>query len=67
MHSADDLVSCLGEINGHVGRHIDGVHQWYGVGQGNFEGRMLLEFCTGNELCVSSMWFRREEKRKVTF
>ena len=29
MYSADDLVMCLGDFNGHVGRHIDsfdGVH-----------------------------------------
>ena len=25
MHSAGDLVMCLGDINGHVGRHIDGL------------------------------------------
>ena len=24
MHSADDLVMCLGDFNGHVGMHIDG-------------------------------------------
>ena len=24
MHSADDLVMCLGDFNRHVGRHIDG-------------------------------------------
>ena len=23
MHSAGDLVMCLGDFNGHVGRHID--------------------------------------------
>ena len=28
---------------------------------------MLLEFFLENELCVSNIWFRREEKRKVTF
>ena len=36
MHSADDLVTCLGYINGHVRRHIDGfdvVHGGHGVGQ----------------------------------
>ena len=35
MHSPDDLVICLGHINGHVGRHIDGfdgVHGGYGAG-----------------------------------
>ena len=39
MHSAGDLVMCLGEFNGYVGRHIggfNGVHGWHGVGQGNF-------------------------------
>ena len=33
MHSADDLVLCLGDVNGQMGRHIDGfdgVHRGYG-------------------------------------
>ena len=33
MHSAGDSVMCLGDINGHIGRHIDGfdgVHEGYG-------------------------------------
>ena len=50
VHSAGDLVMCLGDINGHVGRHIDGfegVHARYGIGQNNLEGRMSLEFCLG--------------------
>ena len=41
MHSTDYLVMCLGDINGHVGRHIDGfdgVHEGYGAGQRNLEG-----------------------------
>ena len=36
MHSADYLVMCLSDLNGYVGRHIDGfdrVHGGYGVGQ----------------------------------
>ena len=47
MHSADDLVMCLGDFNGYIGRHIDGydgVHEGYGVGQRNLEGRMLRDF-----------------------
>ena len=67
MHSAGDLVMCLGDVNRHVGRHIDGVHGGYGVGQRNLEGKMLLEFCQEKELCVSNTWFKREEKMKVTF
>ena len=58
MHSTDDFVMCLGYINGHVGRHIDGfdgVHGGYGVGQRNLERRMLLEFCLKKESCVKYM------------
>ena len=50
----------LHDFNGHVGRHIDrfdGVYCWYGVGQRNLEGRMLLDFCLEKELCVSNTWF----------
>ena len=56
---------CLGDFNGYVGRHIDGfdgVYEWYGKGQHNFEGRMLIEFCVEKELCVSNTWFKRKEK-----
>ena len=70
MHSAVDLVMCLGEFCGHVSTHIDGfdgVHGGYGVGQWNLEERMLLEFCLEIELCVSNTLFKRDEKRKVTF
>ena len=38
---------CLGKINGHVSRHIDGfdgVNAGYRVGQKNLEGRMLFVF-----------------------
>ena len=58
---------CLGDFIGHIGRHFDGVHAGYGVGQRNLEGRMLLEFCLEKELRVSNTLFKREEKRKVTF
>ena len=27
MHSTDDLVMCLGDSNGHVGKHIDGFDE----------------------------------------
>ena len=52
MHSAGDKFMCLGDINGHVGRHIDGsdgVLGGFGVGQRKLEGRMLLEFCLEKE------------------
>ena len=72
MHSAGNLAMCLGDFNGHIGRHvefslIDFVHGGYGAGQRNFEGRMLLEFCLSKQLYVSNTWPKREEKRKATF
>ena len=39
MHSADDLVMCLGDFNGQIGRYFDGG---YVIDQKNLEGRMLL-------------------------
>ena len=45
---------CFGSFSEHVGRHIDGLD---GVGERNFEGRMLLEFCLEKELCVSKRWY----------
>ena len=70
MHSADNLAMCLGDFNGHVGRHnrgFNGVHCGFGVVQRNLDGRMLLEFCVEKKLCVSNTWYNREEKRNVTF
>ena len=53
MHSAYTLIVCLGDFNGHMDRHFDGlgVHGGYGVDQRNFEGRILLEFCLERKLC----------------
>ena len=70
MHSVDDFVICMDDVNGHIGYHIDGfyvVNGEYSVGQRSLEGRMLLEFFLEKELCVSNIWFKREEKMKVTF
>ena len=70
MHSVGYLVMCLGDLNGHIDRHIDGfdgAYGWYGVSQRNLEGRMFLKFCIEKELCASNTWSKREEKRKVTF
>ena len=65
MHPADGFDMCLGDFNGHVGRHIDGfdgVIGWYGVGQRNLDVRMLLEFCREKELC--QIHGLREEKEE---
>ena len=61
MHSAGNLVMCLGSINGHIGGYIDGfggVHGGHGIGHRNLKGRMLLDFCLETELCVSNKCFK---------
>ena len=53
MNSVDDLVVCLGDFNGHMGRHIDGfdgVHGGYDVS--NLEGRLLLVLHREKLMCV---------------
>ena len=54
MHSAVDLVNCLGDFNGHVGMYVDGVRGWCGVCHKNLKGRTSLEFYLEKELCVSN-------------
>ena len=56
MHSVDDLAMCLGDINRHSGRHINGFdrdHEGYGVGRRNLEERMSLFFLE-KESCVTN-------------
>ena len=65
MHSVDDLVMCLAGFNGHISGHIDGfdgVHGGYGVGQRNFEGRMLLVLSGEGIMCVKYMVKERGKK-----
>ena len=66
----NELVLGLGDFNGHVGKSsqgFEGVHGGNGIGERNAEGRMLLEFCDGKELCVGNTFFKKMDKRKVTF
>ena len=43
------------------------MHGGNGIGDRTVEGKMLLEFCDEKELCVANTWFRKGEKRKVTY
>ena len=67
---SSEIIFSLGDFNGHVGRFVEGfegVHGGYGIGKRNAEGRRLLEFCVEKELCVANTWFKKKEKRKVTY
>ena len=66
----NELVFGLGDFNGHIGKNIDGfegVHGGNGFGERNSEGRMLLEFCDEKELCIANTWYKKPDKRKITF
>ena len=70
LHNPSEVVFGLGDFNGHVGEEIEGFEGIYGgngIGQRNAEGRMLLEFCDERELCAANMWFKKTDKRKITF
>ena len=70
LHSVGELVLGMGDFNGHVGKWIEGyegMHGGNGIGERNVEGKMLLECCDEKELCVANTWFRKGEKRKVTY
>ena len=70
LHSVGELVLAMGDFNGHVGKQIEGYEGMYGVnriGKRNVEGKMLLEFRDEKELCMANTWFRKGEKRKVTY
>ena len=41
-HHTRELIIGMGDLNGHVGRIIDGFHGGFGIGKRNQEGRMLL-------------------------
>ena len=70
VENANEVLICLGDFNGHIGKEVDGfegVHEGFGIGKRNLEGRLLLEFCVEKDLCVGNSWFKKKDSRKVTF
>ena len=64
-----ELVLGMGDFNGHVGKRTEGyegVHGGNGIGDRDVDGKML-EFCDEKDLRVANTWFRKGEKRKVTY
>ena len=64
LHSMGELVLVMSDLNAHVGKQIKGYEDAH---ERNVEGKMLLEFFDEKELCVANTWFRKGEKRKVTY
>ena len=70
LQTPSEGVFGLGDFNGHVVEEIKGfggVNGGSGIGKRNAEGRMLLEFCDERELSVANTWFKKTDKRKITF
>ena len=68
--SSREIIISLGGFNGHVGKYaevFEGVHGGDGIGKRNAEGRKLLEFCDDRELCVANTWFKKTDKRNITY
>ena len=52
MHSADNLVVCLGHLKGHVGRHFDGCMEGMVLVRGILKKEYYWSFfCRRNYVC----------------
>ena len=70
MDHLSELIIGMGDFNGLVGRYMDGfhgIHRGLSIGETNHEGRMLLEFYDAMHLCIANTWFRKADKKKITY
>ena len=66
----NELVLGLGDFNGHIGKCAEGfkgIHGGHGIGKRNAEERSLLDFCDQKEFCVANTWFKKKDKRNMTY
>jgi len=57
----------LGDMNAVVGEGREGsLVGEHGLGKRNERGRMLIDFCSRNKLCIMNTWFKNPERRKCT-
>uniref|UniRef100_UPI00358E0C29 craniofacial development protein 2-like n=1 Tax=Myxine glutinosa TaxID=7769 RepID=UPI00358E0C29 len=66
----EEVVVVGGDLNGHVGRSMDGfegVHGGYGYGVRNGEGERILEFADGADLLICNTQFQKEDNKLVTY
>ena len=70
VENENEVLICLGDVSGHIGKKVDGfegAHGSFGIGKGNVESRLLLEFRVEKGMCVGNSWFKKKDNRKVTF
>ena len=66
MGNANELVLGLEDFKCHVGKcaeGFEGMHGGYGIGKRNAEGRLLLDSCDQQELCVANTWYKKKDKQ----
>ena len=59
----------MGDLNRHVGRNIDGLHEVHGgysIGERHQERRVPLELYDEKHLCIAITWLRKADK-KITY
>ena len=66
----EDKIWIGADLNGHIGKErlgYENVHGGWGFGERDKEGVSILEFAETHELSISNTWFRRDEKRLITY
>ena len=66
----DDMIWFGGDLNGHIGKDSGGyasVHGGVGYGERNDDGVRILELCDTFGLTIGNTWFKRNEKRLITY
>ena len=68
--SVGEMLWVGGDLNGHVGRAVDGyegVHGGFGYGDRNMEGELILEFCDATGMVICNTWFEKKMNSLVTY
>ena len=69
LQNFGEVILSLRDFNENVEKRIggfEGVHDRYGIGKRNVEGRRLLEFCDEKNLCVANTLFEKKGQEKIT-
>ena len=69
-HHTSEIIIGMGDNSGHVGRNIDGFHKFHEgfcIGERYQEGRMPLQFCDAEHLCIANTWHSKADMKKIAY